>query len=134
MKKTYPPIQQKLMRIVLVTSGVVLFLTCTAFFIYEFLAFRETKRTQLSTLGKIIASNSTAALAFQDKEAAAETLQALKAEKQIVAACLYDSLGNIFVTYPQNISTATLPQHASNQEYIYDKGNLEGFEPVIQAD
>ncbi|MGH8642924.1 MAG: hypothetical protein ACREX4_00115, partial [Gammaproteobacteria bacterium] len=56
------PIQRKLMAIILLTSGAVLLLTCTSFFVYDLLTFRQSTVRQLSTLGEIIAGNSTAAL------------------------------------------------------------------------
>ena len=61
------PIQRKLMTIILLISGAVLLLTCSAFFTYELLTFRQTTVRQLSTLGEVIATNSTAALAFQNQ-------------------------------------------------------------------
>ena len=80
-------------------SGIVLLVTCGTFFIYEFYAFRKTTTENLSTIGKIISANSTAALAFDDPDDAKEILAALKAEPHIVAASLYDSAGNLFSQY-----------------------------------
>src|SRR4051794_18442660 len=102
-KQKHSPIQQKLMRLVLVTSGVVLLLTCIGFFAYEFFTYRQSNKERLSTLGKVIAANSTAALAFQIPEDAEEILHALQAEKHIVAASLYDKNGNLFARYPLTI-------------------------------
>lgn len=121
------------MRIVLITSGVVVLLTCVAFIGYQYYEFRQNARNQLSTLGEIIAANSTAALAFDDKDAAVEILQALKAEKHIVAACLYDTSGNIFARYPDTIGVSDLPLHPGRYAYQYKGTFLEGFQPVVQA-
>jgi PAS domain S-box-containing protein len=130
--KTNSVIKRKLMRLVLVTSGVVLLLTCVSFFAYEAVTFRETSKNQLSTLGKIISDNSTAALAFESVEDAHEILQALKAEEHIVSACLYDSDGNLFVKYPDTISEQQLPAHPKADGYHYVNGYLEGFAPVAE--
>ena len=73
------PIRQKLMAILLLTSAVVLVLTCAAFLAYEFVTFRQTTLKNLSTLGRIIAANSTASLAFQNEGDAREILSALRA-------------------------------------------------------
>ena len=75
------PIRRKLMAMILLTSGVVLLLTCTAFFAYEFLTFRQATVRQLSTLGEIIAANSTAALAFDNPDDAQEILAALQIDR-----------------------------------------------------
>jgi PAS domain S-box-containing protein len=133
MAKTYKSIQRKLMRLVLVTSAVVLFLTCVGFYTYEFFAYRQTAKSHLSTLGEIIATNSTAALAFADNEVASETLQALKAEKNIVAAGLYDANGHLFAKYPANISNLNLPLHPNADGYNYKSNFLEGYQPVVEG-
>src|SRR5213594_517392 len=93
------PIRQKLMTIILLTSGAVLLLTCSAFFAYELLTFPRTAIRNLSTLGEIIAANSTAALAFENQDDAGEILAALKAERHIVAAALDDKEGRLFSKY-----------------------------------
>src|SRR6266542_232010 len=84
------PIRRKLMTIMLLTSGLVLLLTCAAFMAYDLLTFRQSAVRELSTVGEIIAANSTAALAFQNQDDAREVLAALRADRHIVAATLYD--------------------------------------------
>src|SRR5947207_11732847 len=98
------PIKRKLTALFLLTSRAVLFLTCASYFAYEFVTFRQTTRGQLSTLGEIVAANSTAALAFGNDRDAGEILAALKAERHIVAAGLYDQKGKLFSRYPACIS------------------------------
>ena len=76
------PIQRKLMRVMLITCGSMLLMACAAFFIYEFVTYRNISKNELATLSKIVARNSTASLAFENKEDAQEILNALKAQKQ----------------------------------------------------
>ena len=66
MKASDRPIQQKLINVIMVTSGAVTILTCIAFFAYDVFTFRQTTLRQLLTLGEIISNNSTAALACSD--------------------------------------------------------------------
>jgi len=125
------PIRRKLMTANLLTSGAVLLLTCLAFFAYEVLTFRQSTVEKLSTLGKIIAANSTAALAFDDSDAATEILAALKAESHIVAAGLYGTTGKLFAQYPVN-SPAAFPSAPGQDGYRFERGRLAGFLPVMQ--
>jgi signal transduction histidine kinase len=127
------PIQRKLMTIILGTSGVVLFLTCTAFISYEFLTFRKTAIQQLSTLGEIIAANSTAALAFDNQADATEILTALEAEHHIVAACVYDQRGKLFASYPSDASAEVFPPLPREDGYRVEGGYLVGFVPIVQV-
>jgi signal transduction histidine kinase len=128
------PIQRKLMRVILLTSGAALLLTCSAYFAYEYFIFRQTSSQQLIILGKIVATNSTAALAFQSHEEAYEILAALKAEPRIVAACLYDKDGAIFTYYPIDLSASSFPKLVSKEGYGFEQTFLTGFQSVVQGD
>src|SRR6058998_385416 len=127
------PIRQKLMAILLLTSGVVVVLTCAAFLAYEFVTFRQTTLKNLSTLGRIIAANSTASLAFQNEGDAREILSALRAEPHIVAAGLYDKDGRVFSRYPADLPGETLPVVPGQDGYRFEQGYVIGFEPVAEV-
>ena len=119
---------------VLVTSGAVLLLTSASLFAYEFLTFRQESRQQLSTLGKAIAANSTAALAFDNVDDAEDVLRAFEADPHIVAAALYDVNGKLFAVYPKGIATADVPATASRSaaQFSFDGAYLVGFHPVVE--
>lgn len=131
MNRKNSPIQQKIMTVIMMTSGIVLVMTCAAFFIYEYISARESARRQISILARVIASNSTAALMFDSKLDAEETLSSLQQERHILAACLFDSSGNVFAKYPQNLSESSIPQWKTSREYVFIDKHLSGFEPVI---
>ena len=123
------PIQKKLMSVILLISGIMLLVTCSSFFVYEFYTFRQTTIQKLSTLGEIISTNSTAALAFQDPESAQEILAALKAEPHIVAACLYDKNGKLFTYYPSSLDLKKIPEAVADFFVICEASN----QPQIRA-
>ncbi len=134
LKGKHSPIRRKLMRVIMLISGTVLILTCTAFFIYEYVSAYSIAKRQMRTLGEIVAANSTAALAFNSKDDAIEILNALKAEPNIVAACLYDKEGAVFAKYPTNYLSDSLPPKIVSKEYSVKNSYLQGFEQVIQGD
>lgn len=125
------PIRKKLMRIIFLISGVVLLVTCITFFVYEFYAFRKTSIEKLSAIGKIVAANSTAALAFANTDDAKEILAALKADPHIVAAGLYDIDGKLFSKYGVGADTALFPRQPGIEGYQFVRSHLEGFQPVL---
>src|SRR5437867_10175716 len=127
------PIRRKLTTIILLTSGAVLLLTCAAFFAYELLTFPQTAVRNLSTLGDLIATNSTAALAFENQDDAQEILAALKAERHIVAAGLYDKEGRLFSKYPRDLPAGALPAAPGDDGYRFARSHLAGFQPVVQG-
>ena len=127
------PIQRKLMILILSVSGAVLLLTCSAYFAYEIITFRQTTVKQLSMLGEIIAANSTAALAFDSREDADETLSALKVNRSIDAAALYDARGNLFAYYPSNKPASEFLSIKKGEGYFFERSHLIGFQPVVQG-
>jgi PAS domain S-box-containing protein len=128
------PIKQKLMVMLMFTSGVVLLLTCGAFFGYELLTFKGRTVQGLQTLGEVIAANSTASLAFDNEADATEMLSALKARPQIVAAALYDQSGKLFARYPVSRPTSQYAASPGSDGFSEDGPYLAGYLPVVQGD
>ncbi len=119
------------MTIILLTCGAVLLLTCTSFFAYEFYSFRQTTITNVSTIGSILANNSTAALTFANSDDATEVLAALQAEPHIQAASLYDENGKLFAQYPAHLGTDTFPAVPLADGHRFDGSYLISFQPVV---
>src|SRR5258707_4794140 len=126
-------IQRKLMRVIMLTSGAVLLLTCASYFAYEVFTFRQAMVQQLTILGETIATNSTAALAFDDDANAREILTALKADKHIVAASLYDREGELLAKYPQELPDNEFPVTPTKELYHFENSYLAGFQEVTQG-
>jgi signal transduction histidine kinase/HAMP domain-containing protein/ActR/RegA family two-component response regulator len=95
-------IKRKLTAIIMIASTVALLLVSAGFVTYELITFRHTMVSDLSTLARIIGDRSTAALSFDNKTDAEETLHALTFKTHITAAALYDKNGNLFATYLAN--------------------------------
>jgi PAS domain S-box-containing protein len=127
------PIRRKLTAMFLLISGLVLLLTSAAFIGYQHLSFRKTTRNSLYTLGRIVAANSTASLAFANEADASEILSALRAEPHVEAAALYDRHGQLFARYPANVSTDALPAAPEPDGYRFEHGHLRGFQPVAET-
>ncbi len=128
------PIRRKLMVIILITTGAALLFTCASFFAYDILSYRRNAVANITTMGQIIAANSTAALAFDNPEDARETLSALRAERQIVAAALYSTSGDIFARYPADLPDSALPATPDITSYQVSWSALSSFQPVTQND
>jgi signal transduction histidine kinase/ActR/RegA family two-component response regulator len=131
------PIRRKLMALLLSTSGAVLVLTGIAFVSYEFVSFRAAAVRNLNTVGRVIAANCTAPLAFDNQADATDVLTALKGEPQIVAAALYDARGNLFAQYRSGsrpLSPAEAPPATPGTDgYRFVSSGLVGVEPVREG-
>ena len=127
------PIRRTLMRMIFLSSGAVLAVTTTAFFAYEVLTFRQSSVQQLQILSQAIASNSTAALAFDNADDGAAVMAAFRADPHIVAAALYDARGKVFATYPHELAAASFPAQPGTPGYTFGRTELIGFQAVAEG-
>jgi hypothetical protein len=118
----------------LLASGIVLFVSAAAFVTYEAISFRARLVRNVCTLAAVIADNSAAPLAFDNKAIAEEILAALRAEPDIEAAVLFDEEGDIFATYPKALPVSQLPRAMGGKSYQSTDGGLGLFEPVLQEE
>ena len=114
-------IAAKLRWIVFSAISMALLLACLAFLVYDYYTFRAARTKDIQTLAEVIGSNSTGALAFQDTGSAKEVLQALRFERHVTEAGLYDRKRKLFASYlpigaqsqslalPANAQGASLP-------------------------
>jgi signal transduction histidine kinase len=127
-------ITRKVMAVILVTCGVVLLLACGTFLAYERLTHRQSAVRELSTLARVIAANSTAALAFQNQLDATQVLSAVAADPDVVAAALYDRSGALFAMYQNDQHTASFPERPGVDGYRFGPANIVLYEPVTVDD
>src|SRR5215475_9416876 len=98
-KERRSSIQRKLTFVILTTSLVGLSLACLCSEIYERGSFRGAIATELAAMAGTMGANATASLAFNDRQSAADILNALAAETHVVMGCLYDKKGQFFAAY-----------------------------------
>ena len=124
------PIKRKLMLVILLTSSFALLLMGSALITYELITFRRTLAADMGVLADIVGSNSTAALAFQDRKNAQEILSALSAEAQITAAAIYDENGEIFARFPAAVALEDLPAQPVDDGHLFTQTHLHLFRPI----
>jgi len=109
-------IEQKLTLVMLTTSLLGLSVACFGFEIYERVSYRESITSELTSLADTLGANTTASLAFNDHQSAADILSALHAERHVVEACLYDKHGEFFADYRREPGVAPCSGSATNAE------------------
>ena len=126
------PIKRKLMVVILLTSGFAILLMGSALITYELVTFRSALTNNIEVLAQIIGSNSTAALAFDDRENANEILRALAAENQITAAAIYDRNGRLFASFPESITPTQLPPVPGPDGHRFNRFQFVMVQPIFQ--
>ena len=119
-------IQRKLTFVIVFTSLVGLSLACLSFDLYERISFRGALTSELSALADTLGANTAASLAFNDRKSATDLLGALRAEKHIVGACLYDNHGVVFAEYRRDGDRTGLRMPPRRED-----GEVFGKESVI---
>ena len=127
------PIRRKLSRITLITTGAALLVTTVLFLAGEVVAVRQSSLQQLKILNEAIASNSTAALAFDNPDDGHAVLAAFRSDPHIVAAALYRPDGRLFVAYPDEAAAGGIPAAPGGPGYSLAGSSLIGVAPVREG-
>src|SRR5258705_8577222 len=108
-------IKRKLTLIIMLTCSVALLVACAAILFFEHAGTRQILKHNTQVMANVIGANSSAALSFNDKSAAKETLAALRAEPYVLSACLYNRNGEVFATYYREGTKETAPPPAEDE-------------------
>ena len=92
-------ITSKLTLLVASASGLVLLISCAAFVVNDVSMLRQSNVRELTAIAQVIASNSTAVLAFGHTDSADALLASLSEHPGITGARLFDSDGELFASY-----------------------------------
>jgi signal transduction histidine kinase len=118
------------MKMLLLTSGVAIFFTSAMFVLFDVVTFRQDVVRQINVLSGAIASNSTAALAFDNPDDARGVLAAFGADRHIVSAVLYDSSGQPFAAYPDGHVAGALGDVRPGDGARFEAGHVVIVNPV----
>ena len=122
---TSQSISGKLMRMTLLVGGVSLLLAYISFLIYDLYSLRQQLMTSMAVEANIIGANCVSALEFDDRQAAENTLSALRNSPQIRSAVIIRPDGTEFARYVRNPSTQfQLNEHLTlnESEHFWTKG------------
>src|SRR3954471_7890260 len=125
------PIKQKLMVVTMATTTLALALAAIGIVAFDAFLFKQSLTRDLSALSRIIADNSTAALAFNDPRAATETLAALRARPHLTAACIYRVDGSLLARYARQDGISGCPLPTIQDEFRFSNTDLTVSRAII---
>lgn len=128
-------IRHKQMLVIMLTSTASLVVAAAVFVAYDIVTYRGQARREISMLAAIIGENSTAALAFDDADAATEALAALAAEVDVVGAAIYAVDGQFFARYDRD-EPFDLPSSSNGLEEgaAFGRDRLEVVQSIFLED
>lgn len=128
-------IKTKLSLLATAAAAVALSLSCVAFVIHDVWMIRRSKAQELSALATILASNTESALTFNDPKVATELLGSLQQQPSVEFACLYDSHGRPFATYPSEVPHGfTIPPAPSESGSEFSETGYLDVSQVLTSD
>jgi|WetSurMetagenome_2_1015567.scaffolds.fasta_scaffold57541_2 signal transduction histidine kinase len=126
------PIKVKMMLIIMVTCFMSLLLAGAAVILYDGHHAKQDMVKDISSIGKLIADRSTAALTFQDYRLAKENLSALHVKSSVRSARIFNEQGVVFAEYGAfNGETPACQGSGKSDGYRFENGRLSLFEPII---
>ncbi len=127
-------IRHKLTVLFMAISGLTALAVSCPMAIYDVMTFRHAVAQHLAVLGDVLAGNSTAALTFRDAESARDVLQALRAEPDVTAACIYTSDGKPFAKYARDEKdSGFIPPSAQGESTQFKNGHLVQLRKIVLA-
>ena len=95
-------IRQKLRTVTMSTAVVAVLVAVGIIIALDYLTFRRVLAVDLDTTAQLVAANSAAALMFDDRTSAAETLRAVAFKPIVAQACIYDADGQVVAAYARD--------------------------------
>ncbi|NJD07260.1 MAG: response regulator [Methylococcaceae bacterium] len=126
------PIKTKLVLMIVLIAVAALLIQAGSFVAFERMRIQQEMVRDLSSLARIIADRSTAALAFGDEQMALETLSALRIKRSVTAACIYDGSGKVFARYDSGEERPfAFPPGSPASAALWEGNYLHLTEPVL---
>lgn len=130
-----PSITSKLTALLALSSGIALLFSCIGFVVNDISLLRRNKVNELTSVAQVLASNSTAALAFLQTAPAEELLRSLDDRHNVECAYLFDADGEVFVSHHKDSTgLPTLKCPVEMGHNFSGDGFLTVTMPVVDGD
>ena len=124
-------VKRKLQVIIMATVFVALLASCGAILTYIQFELRDVSQHDLTTLAVVYGANATAALTFDDHQAAAELLASLATQREIVSAVIYSANGAAVAHYRRSGAVnSTIPPIRFNVIW-FEADRLKMFQQIL---
>jgi methyl-accepting chemotaxis protein len=126
-------ISRKLMVVVLTTTFMALMVSAIAMLAYDIRTYQASWVADLRTQADLVARGSAPALNFDDRKAARENLELLKARPAIMAAALYRGDGELFAAY-RGVGSESLdfPEKPQDSGFHIERDTISVFHRIVE--
>jgi signal transduction histidine kinase/CheY-like chemotaxis protein/HPt (histidine-containing phosphotransfer) domain-containing protein len=124
-------IRGKLTALSMVSTGTALLVACAVFLAYDYRQLKISIVNQTMAHASIVGGNSTAAISFNDPEAASATLNSLSGESEVEIAAIYPVAGPPLAKYVRKGYSGRLPERLNFDGSQFVGGALEVSTPIV---
>src|SRR5664280_2509146 len=124
-------VKRKLFVVLLATGALPLLVAFSSLATYGYFASREDLARELTTVADVTASHSAAAVVFGDSPAAERMLGGLRAQPDVVGACLYDDSRRLFASYTRKADAFACPRAQPGTNLLFGPVWLEIVRPAM---
>jgi len=125
-------IKQKIRIILILISGSVLVVAALSFSMHYIFSLKKDTVQKITTIAEILGKDASFALAFNDPEAARDTLATLESQPDIITACIFDRDGEPFARYKlQKVELPSCDPKNINSSVHWDSKFMDIAQPII---
>jgi signal transduction histidine kinase/DNA-binding response OmpR family regulator len=124
-------IRAKLIVLGMLSTSAAMLVACSFFLLYDYRQMKESAIGEWMTMTHIAADDATAAVSFNDSDAAAVTLHALSAEPELQSAAIYKSSGELLARYERRGYQGTFPAQPGVEGVQFGNGFLDVWHPIL---
>ncbi|MBI4719392.1 MAG: response regulator [Planctomycetes bacterium] len=125
------PLRWKITLITMLVSSAALTLAFGVVLLHLWSEFHAVVVDELGVRADTLAENSTAALSFDDADAARGVLRALRTDSHIAAAAVYDRSGSLFATYQGPAGDGVAPHGAPAEGHAFTSSSVSVCRPIV---
>jgi signal transduction histidine kinase/ActR/RegA family two-component response regulator len=128
------PIRQKLVTMILATSGIVVTLASIGHFINDYRVTRRAAVDELVAQSQLLLDSTKVALQFGDHRVTRETLATLRNSPDVRTACLYDETQRLFEQYLNRSDSAPCPPASPHDGETVQAGRLTVSRTLMEGE
>ncbi len=128
-----PSIRARLLRVTMFVAATALVTASTLFVLYDVVSIRAALVARLTSAAQMAGLNGAPAVVFSDRDAAAKTLGALRAEPHVEWAAIYTPDGRLFASYRRPDVPADLAPPLPPDDLLVERGHRFGADTVDVA-
>jgi signal transduction histidine kinase/ActR/RegA family two-component response regulator len=119
------PIREKLVAMIMITTTAVLVIASAGYLAWDYYRLRLDLASEVEATARLVLENSSAALNFEDEDAARETLATLATVPRLRLACLYTVRGKLFASWPSGAQAVNCPPPPAADAATFTAGRLD---------